>query len=678
MQSHQRAAIVTLAIIGLFWLLLFGGLATRMNLLLYYQSIPSLPPGWEVIGAPLSALGLGCLFVIMLLALSYYQNEAKKIYYAAGFLLAGAALPLLGYVVRIFQLAPSLWREPAFIELIWFAGLSGLSLMPLLNRGDFLSKNNPAAIPKPSNKQIFSRAVAPLLLLSLCSALAFYWTKQAQWAFDDFRLGFNDFGHFTWRLANSWNGRGLLVESPALPRFWDHFNPGLLLLVPLWGLTKTPLAIFIGHAVTLAFSSLLVFAISRKLGLGIGSALLWGIVWLVHPSIGLWNLAFSYHWHPVTLGLPFFLGALCCLIDRRYFYASLLFVLAASMEEGWLVMGALVSWMFFLFDQDQLFPRIQRLEGALEVNKKSGVRFSFRAAIETAIKKRWPWLVVSLLIVVAFVLVYKLSGLEQFQTARFAKLGNNSIEIVSSPWRKPEVFFPQLFQSRNFLFTLGLLVPLGLPAVVAGWRWLLPTLLPLGVLWAWDHTPAASLAFHYATTLMPCFFLAAISGSLVSKYWRNEFAMSGGAVATALICSLFWGALPWSPSSLVETDGQAYGIEDLSLRRAGSSDGKWLHRQIVSLEPHEGRNVLATGRIAGHFLRANFLETVGQFRERRKQLQSLSSTGSEWEWFDTLVLDTRENFQQSSEWTTELRQQAIEAGFLVSAEEHGIVVLEKK
>jgi hypothetical protein len=325
-----------------------------------------------------------------------------------------------------------------------------------------------------------------------------------------------------------------------------------------------------------------------------------------------------------------------------------------------------------------MLPQFTVFEAVPDCDKKLTAPLTAQTATGMSIRKRWPWLLVSMLIVLAFVLIYKLSGLEEFQTARFAKLGNNSIEIVSSPWRRPEVFFPQILQSRNFLFVLGLLVPLGFPAVASGWRWLVPTLLPLGVLWAWDHTPAASLAFHYATTLMPCFFLAAISGGVRVSSWRNECAIPGSAVATALICSLFWGALPWSPSSLVETEGQAYGIEDLSLRRAVSSDGKWLHRQIAALEPHEERKVLATGRIAGHFLKANFLETAGQFRERREKLQSLSSAGSEWDWFDTVVLDMRENFQQSSEWTTELRQQALDAGFVVISEEHGIVILENK
>ena len=49
-------------------------------------------------------------------------------------------------------------------------------------------------------------------------------------------LGYHDFGHFAYRVASTWEGRGFLLETPSLPAFWDHFNPGLALLAPLWGL----------------------------------------------------------------------------------------------------------------------------------------------------------------------------------------------------------------------------------------------------------------------------------------------------------------------------------------------------------------------------------------------------------------------------------------------------------
>jgi hypothetical protein len=173
---------------------------------------------------------------------------------------------------------------------------------------------------------------------------------------------------------------------------------------------------------------------------------------------------------------------------------------------------------------------------------------------------------------------------------------------------------------------------------------------------------------------MPVFFLAALMGA--KSYGPDGLVRHGSvAIATCLLVSIFLGGLPWSPSSTLEAEGQSYGMEGVELRRETSSDGRWLHRQLKGLEPHQERTVLATGRIAGHFLKANFLETAGQFRERRDKLRELSSTGSEWDWFDTLVLDHRENFQQSSDWTKQLQQEALAAGFTIQTEAHGITIL---
>jgi len=271
-------------------------------------------------------------------------------------------------------------------------------------------------------------------------------------------------------------------------------------------------------------------------------------------------------------------------------------------------------------------------------------------------------------------MIYKMSGLAEFQTARFAKLGDSPAAILLSPLTKPSVFFGQLLQTRNFLFALGLFIPLGALAILKGWKYLLATALPLGVLFAWDHQPAASLAFHYATTLMPIFFLAALIGASYSgeEGWLRHGSM---ALGTCFLLSIFWGGMPWSPHSTLEADGQSYGIEGVDLRREFSADGRWLHRQIQLLEPHQNRSVLATGRIAGHFLKSKFLETAGQFRERRNALRELSARGTEWGWFDTIVLDHRENFQQSDDWTEQLQQEAMVAGFIIESEAHGIVIL---
>ena len=654
MIPSRRVVFVLFGIAATIWLATYGALSTRLNLLLNYASLPTLLPAWEPIGSTLTSLAIGAVFLTLTFRFNTKAPSSAPLQRTSWLLIGAASLPILGSILRHFGAAPSFWQQPHFGELIWFTALSGSALFfyPIDSWGRCRSLTTRPALA---------------LLTSFVAIITIFWTYQAWQMHQDFRLGFNDFGHFTWRLANTWNGRGVLLESPTLPMFWDHFNPGMLLIAPVWGLAQSPLTIFVVHALSLSLNAWLIYAIVRRLGGTPIAGLIWGMVWLLHPSLGLWNLAFTYHWHPVTLGVPFFLASIYCVLDRRYSWSAICFLSAASMEEGWLVIGSLTALVIFLFGVPHLDTNDKPTPSARSID-------GLRAVVRTAFSQRWGWLVTSISIAIIFVCVYKLSGLAEFQTARFAKLGDSPIAILLSPIYRPSVFFGQVFQIRNFLFLLGLLIPLGGIAVLKGWKFLLATALPMGVLFAWDHQPAASLAFHYATTLMPIFFLAAITGA---KSLGTDGLLRHGNIAliTCLLISIFWGGLPWSPSSTLEADGQSYGAEGIALRRETSSDGRWLHRQIKSLEPHEERSVLATGRIAGHFLRAKFLDTAGQWRERRTELRELSSTGSEWEWVDTLVLDHQENFQQSSDWTMQLQQEALAAGFVIRAEAHGIVVL---
>lgn len=652
----RRLALIQFGIAACAWLAIYGALSTRLNLLLSYASLPTLLPAWEPIGSTLTSLAVGILFLVIVYRLNARETSLAMLQRATWMLFGAVSLPLLSSISRHLGLAPLFWQQPHFVELMWFTSFSGCALL-------FVS------IDAWGRVRTLTSTSALTALSILAIALTSFWTYQAWQMHQDFRLGFNDFGHFTWRLANTWNGRGFLLESPVLPTFWDHFNPGMLLIAPIWGVTQSPLSIFIVHALSLSLNAWLIYTITRKLGGSPLAALLWGCVWLLHPSIGLWNLAFTYHWHPVTLGVPFFLAAIWCLLDRRYFVAVICFAVAASMEEGWLVIGSLLAFTIFLFG----LPT-QSIEKDKPPSDVTNTKPTPLGTYRPLLNQRWGWLLTSLCIAIVFVCVYKLSGLAEFQTARFAKLGDSPLAIILSPLTKPTIFFGQVFQTRNFLFVFGLLLPLGVLAVLRGWTYLLATALPLGVLFAWDHQPAASLAFHYATTLMPVFFLVALTGA--RSFGPDGMLRHGGvALVTCVLISIFWGGMPWSPSSTLEAEGQSYGMEGIELRREVSADGRWLHRQIKGLEPHQERKVLATGRIAGHFLRAKFLETAGQFRERRDKLRELSATGSEWDWFDTLVLDHRENFQQSSDWTMQLQQEALAAGFVIQAESHGITIL---
>jgi hypothetical protein len=323
------------------------------------------------------------------------------------------------------------------------------------------------------------------LLIAACGG---WWVWQSDRYFRDFQLGFNDFGHFTQRISNTASGRGFLLESPVLPPFWDHFNPGLVLLVPLWKCFPNVEMIFIIQAVCLSGSAGLVAAIAWQRGQSTFTAVCWGMAWLVFPAVGQMNLAYTYGWHPITLAIPCLLSAYLAFMSKRSWVAIPWMVLAASFEEGVLIVIAcyacaegIRSW----WERDRN-PRLT----------------------PTA------WAIVAGTAAIAFACVYQFSGLAPFQTGRFARLGDNAFEIVLSPLMRPQEFWGLLLRPRNLAFAcllLGPFVVVSRGKRLGVWWSVIP---PLLVLMVWEHMPAQSLAFQYTSCLIPILFVDAIGSRI--------------------------------------------------------------------------------------------------------------------------------------------------------------------
>jgi hypothetical protein len=117
----------------------------------------------------------------------------------------------------------------------------------------------------------------------------------------------------------------------------------------------------------------------------------------------------------------------------------------------------------------------------------------------------------------------------QFQTGRFARLGDSPIMIMLSPLMRPAAFWGQIFRYASLCFLLGLAVPWHLPNLARGWPLLIALILPMTVLLAWDHGPAASLAFQYISELLVILFLAALSGSCRTRPIRRTMRAESAA-----------------------------------------------------------------------------------------------------------------------------------------------------
>ena len=659
-----------------FWFVAAACVSSRSYLVLNYFLLQPLSGWLEPMAAPAPALcvllvvaGIGCWRC-------FAVGNRKAIWSATAFLV-GSGIPT--WVIWVQQATgnqnnvqtwqPQFW-QPQFWEPLLLGAGCGFAAARLGG----VPNNSHASTSRWQWLRTFGQWLRTTAGSRLLVGLAFlgastwsYWLQH--FYFDSFLLGFNDFGHFSQRIASTANGQGLLLETPVLPAFWDHFNPILLVLVPLWKLVPNVELIFVVQAISLASGGVFIFEIARRCDLTPTASALWSMSWFCCPSVTQMSIAYTYGWHPVSFAIPILFGALLSWMTGQRLWTIICLVLAIGVEENVIIMIC-------------LFCGWQAVIAFAGTTKRFSERMLPPHLPEAWSTGNWrAWLACSLLFGIIFVAVFRFSGLAEFQTARFVALGDSPFEILFSFVLKPDVFWGQVLRARSFYFIGLLLLPIGISIWLHAWRWAACCLVPLGVLLVWDHLPAQSIAFQYPTVLLPVLYFSAIraSGLLAAQrtqkpnlsYSSEKVAWFAGG--TSLVLSIWFGLLPWSGETLTDVVHRTYAAELPDRREIDARDQIWLKERIGRLQSNHLR-VLATGRIAAHFVGSQDIETVGQFFQRRDALAELTPTTNPLLRYDVIILDQRENFQQSTEQTAALREEIRTLPFRVADEAHGILI----
>lgn len=652
-------------------------LATREHHILDYHVFASAPPLWGFIALPawklLAILLAGAALAGACVRLSPGDATSKPCRRPVRWLLAAYLIPAAD-ALRALGLPIALtFFEPLLLTWISGAAIGGLAMRW---RGPpLMTARLPSGMPY---------AVTWFLTI----AAGTWWYVQGCAALDGFLLGYHDFGHFAFRVASTWKGRGILLETPSLPAFWDHFNPGLALLAPLWGLWPDARLFLLLQAVCLALPAPLVFRIARSWGMTAATAAVWAAAYLAFPAVGQLNLNYSYGWHPISLALPWMFAALAAVLARRYGWAAGCGILACSFEEAVIVALACLAAALGLHAW-RVARRRESSDGELG-GEAGGV---------AALAQRLPaaaWLGTWALLTVAFVLIARYAAFTRYQTGRFENLGESGIAIALSPLLRPSAFWGEFLRLESLLFLVTLLLPLTPAALVRG-RWLLlAAVFPLGLLMGWAHPPAKSIAFQYVTTVLPMLLLAALAGArqlTAERSWRaqqsaseplrpvvsGDLTLGAAALVSCLVASTLFGALPWSSPTLSIMLAQTYQTDaapTLENPRAPATAANRFLSDIVMQINSEHASVLASGRVASHLLNVRRLETVEQALFRWKALQAEAGAGrSAVEVFDWIVLDTCERFQQSLDKMETILAEAQRAGYRQVRSQDGIVLL---
>ncbi|RMF38775.1 MAG: hypothetical protein D6753_15285 [Planctomycetota bacterium] len=187
--------------------------------------------------------------------------------------------------------------------------------------------------------------------------------------------------------------------------------------------------------------------------------------------------------------------------------------------------------------------------------------------------------------------------------------------------------------------------------------------------------PASSLAFQYATGVLPILWLATLWGARAltetqrgygSGFEPDATSAAIGAAAAGLVLSLYVGQLPYSRPTLLDVRAQTYGAGKDWSRGPGAPIGRWLNEHTRSLRGTPDATVLATGRAAAHLIGVRELETIGQYLQRREALSQLPDRrGHPLRAYQWILIDRDDGLHQTRQEVDAVEQEAVAEGFEV-------------
>ncbi len=644
--------VATLA--GISWAWAASCLAIKHHQVVGYHGIAAAPPFWGFFALDIWRLGL-IVVAGVFIGIAAYQHSIRRraaVPPATRWLMASGVIVGLDFLRFTGTQIPATILEPLF-----FAAVTGWATALILE--DW----------RPLSKEQDSDARWTYVVWICALLCCVWWYFQAIHAYDNLMLSYHDWGHFARRVVNTWEGRGFLKETPNVHPFWDHFNPGLALIVPIWAIWPNAKLFILLQAICLSIPAPIVFGIAKRYGHSSAGATGWALAYLLYPSIGQWNLNFSYGWHPVSCALPFLFASIWLLLRGNKVAAAISMIVACSFKETVIVaVGCLAFAMAVQLWCDRRSDSARNSE-----DDASAIPVSLANQLSM-----WIWLSLWAVLVIIFLLVYNLTPFGQYQTGRFSDLGDSAFQVALSPVLRPGIFWPTIFRLDSVFFLLALLLPLGLRQILRGWPFLLAIALPMIALLAWQHQGSTSIAFQYTTSLVPFLFVAAIAGGAHETATRRS---GYSALAACATISIFLGSMPWSSSTLDALVGVSYqddnGRFTASEREVGT-DGNRLIRDLIEQVDSSESRILASSRIAAHLLRVERLEAIGHARDRWDLLcENAGAEKSGIELFNWVLIDTNDRFQHSRKDMQFMIDEAKQAGYKTVCNKLGVVLLAK-
>ncbi len=326
------------------------------------------------------------------------------------------------------------------------------------------------------------------LAIVICGFVLFFarYVTLEHAAFETFGY---DLGNFSQAVWNTIHGRlmGMTTVSGSTFRWAFHFDPILLLFVPIYALFPAPTTLTLLQVLIVAIGALPIFWIARDLLHSEWAGIGYAGVYLMLPAL---QAAVVFDFHGVTVAMTFLAFALWALLQRRYKAFAVSALLVMSCKED-------MPLLIFMMGLYILFVQREWKVGAITVLGSA------------------TWFAITNFVIIPF---YSPTQ-DNIHIVRYGALGSNLTEVMLSFFVRPIQVLAVAFHPQKLPYWVRLTMPVAFTSFFA------PLLLLLSAPSLAINTLSANPlvyrpdAFHYTAPVVPFIVVSSISGVAHLSGW---------------------------------------------------------------------------------------------------------------------------------------------------------------
>jgi uncharacterized membrane protein len=354
------------------------------------------------------------------------------------------------------------------------------------------------------------------LLIIMISYAAFFiaYSLQKHAAFQT--AGF-DLGNYDQAIWNTLRGKPLAMTTvkSISSRWAAHFEPILLLLVPIYAAFGFPQTLLVLQTIIVALGAVPIFLLARQRLASDLAGLAFATVYLLFPAL---QAALAFDFHAVTMASTFLSFALWFLATQRHRLLIVMALLAMSCKEE-------ISLMVFMTGVYVWLAQRRRRWGIAII----------------VVSTLWFTLV-------NFVIIPATSPFgENIQLSRYQHLGNNMGQVIGSLLLHPLAGLEYMFSGERLRYWLRATMPVAFTAFLDPFTLLMAVpAMAINTLSSWPPNYQLD-RFHYSATIVPFVTVASINGlARLIKFAESKFRhVRPGFLRNALLTMVLFVTLAY-------------------------------------------------------------------------------------------------------------------------------------